>query len=435
VIALAAGVNGPADPVLDQLVECHLVTESGRDRLGRQRFDCQELLLALARERLTGEDAPPEQAAALRSVFAGYAAAAALAARANGEDLRHIDPADLAAEVPTEVAQYAAREPIRWYRAERDGLTAAVSAAAKAAADGVVERSWVWRLAFALVPLAQAACDWNARAEALGLAMTAAEEAGDRMAVIVARTAAGELAADQSDWPTGQRHLDEAIRQAGGEPGASTALAAMLLGVIHRDAGRPVLAIRLLSRALVEFRASGDVVGQLRALRGLALAQYDIGDGQRALCTLAEFRRLAEPLGYPWTAMVGTDLAKVYRGLGRLEPALAEVTAALPEFVAREDPAWQGATLCELGEVLRALGRPDEALSRLRDAREIFVRVRDQHWLGHLDGAIGDTYVALGHPGKALDRYRAAQQLLALFDDQRSLKRVTAAIEAIAHRP
>jgi diguanylate cyclase (GGDEF)-like protein len=136
-----------------------------------------------------------------------------------------------------------------------------------------------------------------------------------------ARAAADLVEALSRDDPKQGIALGEAAMAAaerGGDREGEAALATALgicLDALNRDAD----AIRYFERGLAGYRGLGDPHGQMRALHGIGVAQFDLGKIDDAVATLERAQALAGRVGTAGEQLaVASDLAHVYQAALRV---------------------------------------------------------------------------------------------------------------------
>jgi diguanylate cyclase (GGDEF)-like protein len=136
-----------------------------------------------------------------------------------------------------------------------------------------------------------------------------------------ARAAAELVEALSRDDPKQGIALGEAALAAaenGGDRAGAAALETALggcLDALNRDAD----AIQRFERGLADYRGLGDLHGQMRALRGIGTAQFDLGRIDEAVATLERARALAERAGTVGEQLaVASELAHVYQAALRV---------------------------------------------------------------------------------------------------------------------
>ncbi|NUT35637.1 MAG: XRE family transcriptional regulator [Hamadaea sp.] len=121
---------GPAEPLLDELVNVHLVEPLGVDAVGQQRFRLHDLIAEFARERALAEEDAADLGRLAERQLRAWLALAELADDASGHGYEH--GADLAAgQAPARPSAVARTTPTDWFEVERATLVAAVSRACR----------------------------------------------------------------------------------------------------------------------------------------------------------------------------------------------------------------------------------------------------------------------------------------------------------------
>jgi DNA-binding SARP family transcriptional activator len=121
--------GAPSAPLLEQLVDAHLVEQLGKDTAGQHRYQLHDLVAVFAQERVRAEDTPAERDAALARMTQIWATLAAVADDGIPVDWARAPDRPRVAAPPAETA-LARRSPTAWFGAERHSLVAAVATAA-----------------------------------------------------------------------------------------------------------------------------------------------------------------------------------------------------------------------------------------------------------------------------------------------------------------
>jgi DNA-binding SARP family transcriptional activator len=121
-------IDADANPLLDQLVDVHLVEPVGRDAVDQARFRLHDLVAEFAREHAYDEDRAPERTTALRRVLDGWLGLASIA----DEQVKHGKIASRglpAPPAPERAARIAHDSATSWFEAELPNLFGAYETA------------------------------------------------------------------------------------------------------------------------------------------------------------------------------------------------------------------------------------------------------------------------------------------------------------------
>jgi CHAT domain-containing protein len=211
-------------------------------------------------------------------------------------------------------------------------------------------------------------------------------------------------------------HLREALRryQAAGNP-RGEAIAYSTMGWAYLRLGDFELALESFLSSLPPLerrqtyrsrRVGGTEAIRARAINGMALAHFWLGDVDRARAAYAEALALYQKTGNRITeADALGSLADLHRHEGELEKAQELYEASLVAYRERANPAGEAAALCKLGDVHRRGGRLDAA----REAFEAAEALADR---------AGAVYRGCAEQGRArlLSQARRFPEALALAE-------------------
>jgi tetratricopeptide (TPR) repeat protein len=395
---------GKARRQLDELYDQHLITEPAPGR-----YQLHDLLREHARIMATGTAAAADSEVATGRLLDYYLHTALTAGRhfaprssASRRSLPGRPPAQ-APELAT-LGQSAA-----WLEAERANLQAAAD---YAAARGRSRYATV--IPAAMGGFLAARGHWDQSAALHQSALTAARQAGDRLAEADALSTLGVLQRESGSYPSAAASLARALalyRDIGDQPGEADALNE--LGFLHVVTGDYAAATASQQQALVLARSTGDRHAEAEALSHLGLVRQLTGDYPAAAASqqqaLALFRDLGHRLGQ---ANALNDLGLVQQQTGDYAAAAASHQQALALFADLGNRLGQAEALNRLGELSlrtsatgQARGQHTRALAIARDISAAPEEARA------LEG-IGNSHLRAGNPSQAAAHL---QQALAIY--------------------
>lgn len=383
--------GAPSAPLLEQLVDAHLVEQLGKDGAGQHRYQLHDLVAAFAQERVRAEDTPAERDAACERVTRIWATLAAVADDGIPVDWARAPDRPRGAAPPAETA-LARHSPTAWFGAERHSLVAAV---AMAATLGNAEL--VGLLALRTSGFLALRSHRDDEDDMLATAITHARASGDRE-LLVRLLAAFFLACLRRDRHTS---LDEIAEEQ---------------LTLARELGDPAEeALALLNAGRVANRHS-DFVAATEWFE-LAAAKADRPDvpasvSHNAITALAANTMY---LGRPHDAL------SRYRDGIRLADASANAMAAAHHRY-------------HFGICLTRVGLLDEAEDVLSTAQAVTLRYGDHTLWAYLEQVLGDVDLRRGRLGKAaqrLERSRETHQRIGEGDGYAEALRSTADLAAL----
>jgi predicted ATPase/class 3 adenylate cyclase len=184
------------------------------------------------------------------------------------------------------------------------------------------------------------------------------------------------------------------------------------LGAIAISRGDTAEGGRLSAESLARYRASGDRLGEARAVMVLGHASGDLGDWEPARGYYREAAELCRELGDELgVAGVLGDLAGLLVRAGQAEEALPIAVESVE--LARRLGYEQGVSLVLATQAYAclALGEHEQARVLLVESTEIAHRLGYQHGLVYCLNAVGRLAYETGDLERAADAFAAAQQL------------------------
>ncbi|WP_305886743.1 AfsR/SARP family transcriptional regulator [Actinoallomurus rhizosphaericola] len=431
----------PSDiaPVIDGLVESHLLTRGPAERLS-----FHDLIRGYACDRAEREDSSQERRRALGRLLDYYLRSAQRADRLLHPHRRRTVTASSrpAEDVP---AVNTREDAHAWMEAEwRNSLRVI---------DYAIDHEWKTqgvRLAHAMAAFLDTAGQWGQAATIHERALRAARELGDARHLA---QASAELSLDRlrtgrlrDALEHAQRALD-AYRELRDPQAEAESLDH--IGVIHWSSGRNREALAYGQEALALYRRIGDDRGQADSLAHCGIARWHLGRCEEAMdClrqALALYRRVGDRRGEAKTlnnmgealqqrgfhreatslyqeslaifsqisgrqnsAILKNNLANVLQYKGRYRPAIDAYREALVVFRETGDRKNIADVLNNIGTTYQMMDRYDEALIHHKKARAIAEEIADSYERTWAIRGMGDAYRGIGRYQDALDCYREA---------------------------
>jgi tetratricopeptide (TPR) repeat protein/transcriptional regulator with XRE-family HTH domain len=353
---------------LDGLYDHYLLTQPSPDR-----YRWHDLIREHA-SLLAETDPAPERHAAITRLLDYYLQVARTADRYLARRVAVAVPAAITAP-PAHVPELRTREDaMAWMDAESPNLQAAADYAASrglhahaiaipAAMSGYLQHTSRWREGIRLQLIA----------------LAAAEDAGDQLAVADALTELGRFRHVLGEHTAAFRNLTKAVaiyRRFGSKPGEASALTR--LGTLQHSAGDFDAAIRSYRAGLTLFRGLKDIRGEASTHYRLGVIQYQTGKYSAAASTfgaaLRLFRSQNDRLGQ---ADVISYQAAIERETGHYLSAAVKQADALAIYRGLGDRHEEAGALLFLGAMQYPVGDYDTALSNLNLALDIFRELRE----------------------------------------------------------
>lgn len=301
-------------------------------------------------------------------------------------------------------------EALAWMDAQSVNLRAAVSFAATHG-----QTAHAIAIPAAMTGYLLARSRWTEGITVHLIALTAADEAGNRAASANALSDLGRLRLMTGDLAAA-RNLTQAAaiqRGLGNRVGEANALAA--LGGLQHSTGEFKSATRNLNRALRLYRDCADLAGEARTRYDLGVVQYNTGHYPAAVTSfraaLRMFRHYPDRLGQ---ADAISYLAAIDRETGQYISAAANMTTALGIYRDLGDRHEEAGALMFLGAMQYPTGNYQEALRNLTAALETFRDLREPFGEAAVLNELGIVYRETGDLAAATDSLNRA---LGLFRD------------------
>ncbi|AVT39892.1 AfsR/SARP family transcriptional regulator [Plantactinospora sp. BB1] len=409
--------SADADRILDELVEASLLEVTRPADGGEPRYRLHDLLRVYAEELAATDDrpapdrpsctvepagaAPGRRAGAQRRLVAAAAALAGSAARRLPRTLTWARLAEPAERVrPPRAAELAAADPLGWFGAELDLLTGLLGLAPECGA----ERAAI-DLAERLAPFCWVHGHWTALQAVQRLARQAAERIGDDRTIARADFVTGLLQLARGDLAGAAQRLRDG-RDRYERLADRHGLACLLSdeAVLYDYQNRAEDAASTAERAVALFRAEGDPLGALLAAPVLSAAYRGLGRLDEALAVDEAAVAEAGELGAAEIVTARCLNALAVTRLLRDEPALAYAAAERAVALLRtvNDRYVLLAALRHLASAAICLGRRAEAVHRLRQSHDLAVQLGDRPWATGLERDLAVSWIGEGRAAAAV---------------------------------
>lgn len=402
---------GSAEPVLDELVNVHLLEPLGVDALGRQRYRLHDLIAEFARERALAEESADDLDRMTDDILGAWLGLASVADDASGHGYEYGTDL-LTGQVlrdPWAMVRAAAAD---WFEVERITLVAAVGRACRLGRADLAgalalrlagflrvrghrdDHIFTLREALAAVRpgghdrlrlrLAQALFsafvdhDLDAEMSTLMEEMLAWARALDEPDLLIrALLQAGLYAKRRGRLKEAAGFYEQSLAACGDTSPFLLATALSSAALIYTETGRPQEALPLSERAVAVQRTAG--APAMTAMRLLIHAEVlaDLGRLAESETALAEAMALHEAVGHEAAqAYAQVRLGDLAMRRGQWEVADSLIRRALGTFERLGDAGSAAYALRSLGDLALAHGRPREALEPLRRALDTWQRLR-----------------------------------------------------------
>jgi DNA-binding SARP family transcriptional activator/tetratricopeptide (TPR) repeat protein len=436
-----------AEFLLQQLVASNLV-EATVMAYGEVRFHLHDLVRIYAAERCGEDESTADRLDATRRLLRCWLFISATARRRiYGGDFAVLHGAAEHWPLPQD-SVVLQRDPITWFRIERNSLVTAISQAARLGMDELC-----WDLAATAVTVFESdLCtdDWRTSHAS---ALSTVRQAGNRRGEAALLYSLGTLETSVRVG-TATSYIEQSLRifaEIGDNAGQALALSGLaLLDSLNGDYGSALARYR---KAIVEFRQAEDTVSEAYALKTMAQICRMRLDDTAAERLLDDALLMARKLGAPrliaqvkhalaelqlsrgragtaaealsgvlslsreagdivGEAFALTSMGNARRLLGDLAGADDALNAALDLAGRTENRLIRGRSLLGLAELHLARNEENEAITRVEEAIAVF----HEHgargvWQARALELLGRIYEQAGQPGIALHAWQAAAQL------------------------
>jgi tetratricopeptide (TPR) repeat protein/transcriptional regulator with XRE-family HTH domain len=348
-----------AAELAERLVDARLLEVAGRDATGQVRYRFHDLVRVYARERTEAAEPATERSAALTRAFGAWLDLAERAdARLGNPFLEPVYGPAPRWPVNQALARRLLADPLVWLEAERAGLVAAVTQAARLGMAGLS-----WELTSALTQFL-----------------------ASRLYLDEWRRCAGEALA--------------AVRRAGDEHGEAAVLLSQ--GHLHAIYGRHREALGCWQAALPLLERVGDQTGRAMSLAAVALYRFDRGGFQQRRRLAEEALAILGQGGGPRAcACVLHCLGILDHNHGRLELAERCFQEALELRRGLGTRRGEAELQYRLGSVLVKQGRDEEGASLLQQTLATMRQHGDRMSASCVEVHLGTALVHLGRHAQA----------------------------------
>jgi tetratricopeptide (TPR) repeat protein/transcriptional regulator with XRE-family HTH domain len=398
--ALLGPPSASADNAWEDLLEARLVSPSGLDPAGRQRFHLHDLTRLFAREKAHAELGEPGVIRALaRAAQAWLEHAMVARAHLKGDRLLLDDGGSVCAGTPIpqpELGHPTAENSAAWFETERETLVTLVKGCANAGLG-----SLAWRLTACCADFFSMRGyneDWKVTSE---VALAAARLADDESGIIAMLRAVGCCRIELDDWEGALDALSEA-RDRGRRTGRTghAAIAQRDIGFTYAITGRLDQAVSTLQDAQIQLDRAGLHAQRAIALANLGFALREQGQMTEAVRTLRAAIAVSEQCGNSYThAYASRGLATALLALNKVREAQAYGQQAATAFAKIDDRIGAAQSLRVWGEALsRDEDRSADAEPILRQALDLF-RTNAFSWgVALTELTLGELFARQHHP-------------------------------------
>jgi DNA-binding SARP family transcriptional activator len=431
---LGAGDGGPVEPMIEELVDTHLVESLGQDAFGQPRFRLHDLVADFGRERALAEDEPAVLAQAQAAMLTGWLV---LTTEAD-ERLEHgmafaadLDPPAPHGPTPAEVAAVR-RAPAEWFETERTALVSAVNQACQLG-EGALAGAIALRLAGFLAMRSHE----DDREHTLNTAIVCTRAHGHQDLLVRLLGALFAMRAQRNQYrelPAIAKDELAVARQLGDQEKEFQALnhASRAARMLDRFAE----ATDVLHQAL-EIARRGMIAPQLRCrvLNSLAKLHTDLGEPERAVSLFEEAIEVGRTVGGRTMAILLRDYSQGLLDVGRFTDAELALEKAFVTVRALGDErgmAWVEQAHADLD--IR-LGRWADARARLDRSLRVQQEVGDLEGTGEALRSLGDLEAGRGAPKDAVEPLRQSLEIWrglgASLQQARTLARMDLVLSAL----
>jgi len=421
-----------ADDALDELVAARLVETAGLGTGVLSQYRMHDLIRVYVRERLTADEPPAEQHAALQRALGALLYLADEAHRRyDGADYFSIHGGATRWPLPSELTERLVGDPLAWLERERALLVSGVRQAARAGLTDLC-----WDLAFAASTLFEVRAYFDDWRETNQTALDAARGAGDVRGQAAMLRSRGFLFVEQHQYALARTDFTEAaqlFQEVGDDHGLARTDAE--IAFLDRMSGRLEQSTRRAEKAIAVLRRTGDTAYAAFVLQQLARVQLDLGESGRAMASLSEALRLAQTAGTSRIeAMVLRELGEAYLRTGEPDRALPVFERALASVRDLQDTIGEAHILQGIGVTQVRLGQGGEASSTLQRSLKLAGTLGERLVEARALLGLAELALADGKPDQAIvlaeQSQDAARNLGARSEELRALTFLKAASTA-----
>lgn len=387
--AVAALLDVPlqrAEPVVERLVDDHLLEAVGTDGTGHLRYRLHDLVRTYGRERAAIDETADQGALATARALGAWLA---LAERAD----RHLPSASLAVDhsgarrwhLEAEAAGRLTRDARAWFAAEWPALAAGVEQAARL---GLADLAW--DLAGSIANFAELRSDFDGWRRLHERALGAARSGGDERGELAMLRGLVELHMDRAHHDHAVALVDRAValsRRLGDRATEAHLLDA--IGGIQRARGEHERSLVSHRRALALFRRQGNDLAAAYVRYNLGVTHLDSGRTRSSSAYFSQAEAAFSAAGdRRGVAYARWRLGQVATRRGDAQRAAAWLDQALSDFRALGERLGEACTLLALGELASAVGDAGDAQESLLRAERLFSHVGAPRWQARATAAL-----------------------------------------------
>jgi len=399
---------GCAEYLLEQLVASYLVEATVRDD-GVVRFHLHDLVRIYAVERCAEDESTAGRLDAMRRLLRCWLFLAANARRRiYGGDFAVLHGSAEYWVLP-ENSVVLHRDPVDWFKTERNSLVSAVFQAAQLGMDELC-----WDLAATAVTVFESGLHGDDWRDSHASALRAVRNAGNKRGTAALLYSLGTLETSVR-VATASSYFEQSLkifREIGDGYGQALALSGSAL--VDTLSGDYDSALARYRQAIAGFRANKDLVSEAYTLKSMAQINIDRLEYATAEAMLDDALLIARKLGAPrLNAQVTYALAELQLRRGRAEPAtdalctVLRLTREVGDIVGQAFAlASAGNASLMLGDFASAESALGEALDLARRAGNRLIRGRSLFLLAELHLARNEEHLALARVEEALGVFR-----------------------------
>jgi len=349
-----------ASRLLTALTAAHLLEDDTRGR-----YRCHDLLRAYASERAWVEEGANERVDMAGRLLDWYLHRTVTAAQLLEPGHRPITHTP-SVSWPAAFATY--EQAMEWCDVEQGGAVARIELAAETGHD-----EYAWKLFVASGNFFLVRKSWVDRISCGGIALRAAQRAGDRYgeAFVLNSLGLAYFAQRREEALVCFQEALQIRQEIGDQQGEAATL--NNLGPVYWELRRFDEALTCLCRALTMAREANNQHSEIIALNNLGEAHFRLRRFGEALPYLQQALTLARALNYPVSEGFALhNLGKTYSQLGQFDDALELFQQTLAVRRQADDRHGAATTLVELGNLFHDAGRHEVALQSWRQALTIY---------------------------------------------------------------
>jgi DNA-binding SARP family transcriptional activator/DNA polymerase III delta prime subunit len=398
------GETDDASPVLDLLVDAHLVDLVGEDATGAPRYRLHDLLRCYAAERADETDRHR-----IRRVVEGYYATASSAVERMPVRFFGVTPPSVPAAYWTPPdRERLVRDPVAWFDSEHATAAALLEHAIDFAADEPA-----WRLATVLTPYYDLRNRWEDWWRADEHALGAARRANQRHGEAIVLRDLGQVRVYQDRYEEALALFDrstELFVALGDEQGEAVTVASR--GTVHRIRGERTRALDCCRRALELFSRIGDLHGEAVARIAIGTVRMDDGAFDDAETWFTDAYALACAIGDRHRAAHAVHRqALLHQRRGQLGLARQRLDEAIAVFDDLDDDHCAGYAQQSLGELCLRSGELAHAQLLLANSLAVHRDTGDRRSEAVVSQRLGELHESLGQEQTSRDYFHRALAL------------------------